>query len=1402
MKHSGRSISDGSFLAKIFKTGDKKHRKDKKGSRKNIDETGKRASLSFSMASNGNGDIAKRRITAEIPHPSRQSFDLPEIVSIRSGSPHDKNGHENEEQGDGESHHIANGLLYLPKASLPNSSRTTRNSNNNSGNKNSSNTNDSSHSKTNGLNEVATATTGVFNIPVTLDERTTNAVTHTSTNPNTNHSSLHGESEDEPEHSNTIFGTIMSIAHSAAAHIPKISIKDTDEIDSPTASANTPLTSPITHTNPNTTENDGYGSNDEYEAHIEKSNNTLDELNHNNTVIHNPRLRESKNDSFLRNLDYLLSSSAPEKDATQSSDDNKKELPSKSKANNLNDQDKDNDNSRSDSAAPVNKSTDEHSNGGHEQLHSSGVNKVKFEPLTTKSPPISTFGQGDLSLEEFVEHPLPASSTPEKHSKDFDETRSIAANTISAGDMNQDERNDSNRDLAKLTSKFSASETDLGNVRKRSKTLPDNERKGSASSTSGGYLHPSSRNDYAKRNFRYSNLSTDDGEEGDRERKPRRMSKKFLNRRSFSPGNMGRKVIPSIGLRSSINKVRTSADYVGGMAGAAGVAGVASVASGVAGGVTNSLRARTSTSAAPLESSSIDLEDDSPIELADIDFANEKKNAEFHNLFKDAGISSDERLIADHNCALSRDILLQGKMYISDRHICFYSNILGWVSTIFIPFKEIVQIEKKTTAGIFPNGIVIDTLHTKYIFASFISRDATFDLITDVWNQIILGKRRIRAQRGSSSYNDDTDISTRYSSDELTDTSGFDEDDNDSIINATDMTSSDGLVDEDFDDSTGQKASVSTPLGPAKHAPTNPNYKPGENEKLISETTINAPLGNVINIMFGDNVSNVEAILKAQKNYELSSIPTILESKEREYSYTKPLPGSFGPSKTKCLITETLEHYDLEDYVKAVQISKTPDVPSGSSFSVKTTFLFSWAPNYSTKLAVYVSIDWTSKSWIKGAVEKGTFDGVTDSTKIMISEINKLIKTPRSSVSKKSDQEQEDILTLPKMGPATHDRTDNNYKKEKEDNIVEPGVDVPVPLGTTFQLLFGNDRSYYKRIIAKQKNFDISDIPNFSNNTRDYSYTKPLAGSIGPKQAKCYITEKIEHLDVDSYILVRQTSKCPDVPFGNSFVVHTRIYLSWTDHNTTNMFVVTNIIWSSKTLLKGTIEKSSIEGQKDSTHIMVEELKEIIANAGTTRKRSRKRGKTVKHSKATHEKQHEESSSESSSSFGSMVSSLVTPILDNFDITSIQGILLTVSSLLIFIFFFHYLLSAGGKSHDVKVVRQGTLSIDGNEYNYFPSFKTLYQVYEEDVRKSSRGNSRSNGHNIIKDAEGSLWDWLNDRGNVSLRNYPYSYDEILGKEGRPKVASHKIQQLQETVRITELQLTEMKRLLQKHEVEE
>ncbi|KAF1809189.1 hypothetical protein P152DRAFT_442476 [Eremomyces bilateralis CBS 781.70] len=111
--------------------------------------------------------------------------------------------------------------------------------------------------------------------------------------------------------------------------------------------------------------------------------------------------------------------------------------------------------------------------------------------------------------------------------------------------------------------------------------------------------------------------------------------------------------------------------------------------------------------------------------------ANPKRNRDFHQLFR--SVPEDDYLIEDYSAALQREILLQGRLYISEGHICFSSNILGWVTNLVISYDEVVSIEKKSTAVIFPNAIVIQTLHARNVFASLVSRDTTYDLIINIW---------------------------------------------------------------------------------------------------------------------------------------------------------------------------------------------------------------------------------------------------------------------------------------------------------------------------------------------------------------------------------------------------------------------------------------------------------------------------------------------------------------------------------------------------------------------------------------------------------------------------------------------------------------------------------------------
>ena len=49
-------------------------------------------------------------------------------------------------------------------------------------------------------------------------------------------------------------------------------------------------------------------------------------------------------------------------------------------------------------------------------------------------------------------------------------------------------------------------------------------------------------------------------------------------------------------------------------------------------------------------------------------------------------------------CALQRQVLLQGKLYLSQHHISFHANIFGVVTNLNIPLSEVVTIEKRNTA--------------------------------------------------------------------------------------------------------------------------------------------------------------------------------------------------------------------------------------------------------------------------------------------------------------------------------------------------------------------------------------------------------------------------------------------------------------------------------------------------------------------------------------------------------------------------------------------------------------------------------------------------------------------------------------------------------------------------------
>ncbi|CAN0206565.1 unnamed protein product [Lampetra fluviatilis] len=115
-----------------------------------------------------------------------------------------------------------------------------------------------------------------------------------------------------------------------------------------------------------------------------------------------------------------------------------------------------------------------------------------------------------------------------------------------------------------------------------------------------------------------------------------------------------------------------------------------------------------------------------------------QRNDVFRRIFKH--LPESEHLVVDYSCALQRDILVHGRLYLSEGWICFHSNIFHWETLLTIQMKEITAVTKEKTARVIPNAIQVCTQNEKYFFSSLGARDRAFLMIFRLWQNSLLDK--------------------------------------------------------------------------------------------------------------------------------------------------------------------------------------------------------------------------------------------------------------------------------------------------------------------------------------------------------------------------------------------------------------------------------------------------------------------------------------------------------------------------------------------------------------------------------------------------------------------------------------------------------------------------------------
>jgi hypothetical protein len=486
--------------------------------------------------------------------------------------------------------------------------------------------------------------------------------------------------------------------------------------------------------------------------------------------------------------------------------------------------------------------------------------------------------------------------------------------------------------------------------------------------------------------------------------------------------------------------------------------------------------------------------------LSGFAIAPKQRNRNFHQQFR--SVPEDDYLIEDYSCALQKEILLAGRIYISEGHICFSSNILGWVTTLVISFEEVVSIERESTAMVFPNAIAIQTLHARHTFRSLLSREATYDLMIGIWkvshpaafkksvNGRALEREATQEVAEALGANPGKDEESEDDDDEEDSDESDDGDDVKSFANSEISAAGSAPVDmrsvarkpsamngapltASTIPATGDLALVpiattaagDTPVdfpGPTTHAATDCTDSATHYDRIVKDEIIALPLGKIYSLLYGAQSGAFvrKYLLEEQKvtDLVLEDDKTGLNGdiKSRQYTYIKPLGGSIGPKQTKCITTENLDFFDLEKSVSVTCTTQTPDVPSGSSFSVKTRYCLSWASGNSTRLQMNCGIEWTAKSWLKGPIEKGANDGQQAYGDGLVKVLKSGLVRPRAATSGSKGGKSGKKKSKKDRGDRVKDKESAVAKKEEDWGLFEPARGVLGPVVSIAQPLMNS----------------------------------------------------------------------------------------------------------------------------------------------------------------------------------------------------------------------------------------------------------------------------------------------------------------------------------------------------------
>nr|XP_014278898.2 GRAM domain-containing protein 1A-like [Halyomorpha halys] len=323
------------------------------------------------------------------------------------------------------------------------------------------------------------------------------------------------------------------------------------------------------------------------------------------------------------------------------------------------------------------------------------------------------------------------------------------------------------------------------------------------------------------------------------------------------------------------------------------------------------------------------------------------RSDDFKRIFKD--IPSEERLVVEYSCAIQRDILVHGRLYVSQNYLCFYANIFRWETQVTIRWKDVTSLTKEKTALVIPNAILVHTTSDRHFLTSFTARDKAFLMLFRVWQNALMDQPMSTQEMWQwvhSCYgdelgltSDDDDYIAPATTDPLNpqpldDDKSFggkgDRNSDSSYSEANNNNSNDGNVFNENEKFPQAVVQPPTPTSPSEHLASDPSdSSPSESESEKHGTLITCPCLHEGRLLVHMQVSiHVDQLFthlftnskfafdlhETRKSTDVKQSPWVTNpstnQKGRTVSHTVPIAQAIGPKQTQ--VTESQENYKFD----------------------------------------------------------------------------------------------------------------------------------------------------------------------------------------------------------------------------------------------------------------------------------------------------------------------------------------------------------------------------------------------------------------------------------------------------------------------------------------------------------